>query len=323
MNDIHKVSANLKFILYADDTTITSPLCSFTHGGNDDISLIEALINLELCKISDWLAVNKLSLNVQKTKFMIFHNYQRVISANEIPNLIICETNIERVTTFNFLGITINEYINWNAHTSKIANKISHTLGVMNRLKRYLPISVMKLMYDSLILSHLQFGITCWGFECNRLFKLQKRALRIMTNSKYNAHTEPIFKDLKLLKLDGIFDIQCMKFFYKFTNNTLPKYFHYLSKYNREIYEIVTRNYNQLHLFPTRTNSAENVLRHHIPKLIDKFPRHIKDRIRTHSIHAFSSHLKPTLLILIVLFVLIHSATFVTTKTMYNYKSLS
>ena len=85
----------------------------------------------------------------------------------------------------------------------------------MNKLKRYLPIPVMKLMYDSLILSHLQFGITCWGYECNRLFKLQKRALRIMTNSKYNAHTEPLFKDLKLLKLDGIFDIQCMKFFFQ------------------------------------------------------------------------------------------------------------
>ena len=152
MNDINKVSANLKFILYADDTTITRTLCSFTHGGKDDINLVMALINLELYKISDWLAVNKLSLNVQKTKFMIFHNNQTVISVNKIPNLIICETNIERVTMFNFLGITINECINWRAHTSKIANKISRTLGVMNRLKRYLPISVMKLMYDSLIL---------------------------------------------------------------------------------------------------------------------------------------------------------------------------
>ena len=102
MNDIHKVSANLKFILYADDTTITSPLCSFTRGGNDDIGLVTALINLELRKISDWLAVNKLSLNVQKTKFMIFHNYQKVISANEIPDLIICETKIERVTHLIF-----------------------------------------------------------------------------------------------------------------------------------------------------------------------------------------------------------------------------
>ena len=75
MNDVHKVSAGLEFILYADDTTITSPLCSFTHGGNDDIGVVRvALINLELLKILDWLAVNKLSLNVQKTKFIIFHN---------------------------------------------------------------------------------------------------------------------------------------------------------------------------------------------------------------------------------------------------------
>ena len=68
-------------------------------------------------------------------------------------------TQIERVAEFNFLGLTVNEYMNWNSHTQEIANKISRTLGVMNRLKRYLPISAMKLMHDSLIISHLQFGI--------------------------------------------------------------------------------------------------------------------------------------------------------------------
>ena len=149
----------------------------------------------------------------------------------------------------------------------------------------------MKLMCDSLILSHLQFGITCWGFESNRSFKLQKRPLRIMTNSKYNAHTKRLFKKSKKMKLDGIFDIQLINLFYKFTNNTPPKYFHSLFRYNREIYEIETTTHSQLHHFPTRTHSAENVLKHHIPKLIDKCPRYIKDRIRTHSIHAFSSHI--------------------------------
>ena len=113
-----------------------------------------------------------------------------------------------------------------------------------------------------------------------------------MTNSKYNSHTEPLFKDLKLLKLDGIFDIQCMKLFYNFTNNTLPKYFHSLFRYNCDIYEMVTRNHNQLQLFHTHTHSAEHVLQHHIPKLIEKFPRYITGRIRTHGIQAFSSHLK-------------------------------
>ena len=102
--------------------------------------------------------------------------------------------------------------MNWNWYTQKTANKIPCTFRVINRLKGYLPISAMKLMYDSLILSHLQFGITNCGFEWGRISKLQKRALRIMTNSKYNAHTEPLFKQLHLLKVNGIFDVQCLKF---------------------------------------------------------------------------------------------------------------
>ena len=292
VNDIHTVSKKLNFILYADDTTLTSPLCSFTHGAENDACNVSSRINSELLKISDWLTVNKLSLNVEKTKFMIFHNYQRVIANEDIPDLKINDKHIERVSCFNFLGLTINEFMNWSTHSAKIANKISRTLGIMNRLKRYLPFSAMKLMYDSLILSHLQFGITCWGFEWNRIFKLQKRALRIMTNSKYNAHTEPLFKELEMLKVSDIFDVQCMKFWYKFVNKSLPKYFGTIFTFNNELYQIETRGQNQLHLFPTRTISARNVLRHRIPELLQKYPRAITQRAKTHSIESFVTLLK-------------------------------
>ena len=132
-NDIHTVNDTLNFILYADDTTLSSPMCSFTS----DIDIVSSnSINSELNKIADWLAVKKLSLNVQKTKFMIFHYRQRVITENDIPCLTINNILIERVTEFNILGLTVNEYMDWNWHTQKIANKISRTLGVMNKLKR-------------------------------------------------------------------------------------------------------------------------------------------------------------------------------------------
>ena len=78
MNDIHTVSDNLNFILYADDTTLSSPMCSFTRGCVGNIDIVSTLINSELNKIADWLPVNKLSLNAQKTKLMIFHYRQRV-----------------------------------------------------------------------------------------------------------------------------------------------------------------------------------------------------------------------------------------------------
>ena len=91
MNDIHTVSDNLNFILYTDDTTLSRPMFSFTRGCNGNIELISTLINSEVNKIADWLAVNKLSLNVQ-TKFMIFHYRQQVITENDIPCLMINKT---------------------------------------------------------------------------------------------------------------------------------------------------------------------------------------------------------------------------------------
>ena len=81
----------------------------------------------------------------------------------------------------------------------------------MNRLKRYFSRSAVTLMYCFLILPHLQFAITLSGFEWERMSKLQKRAIRIMTNNKYSAHTDPLFKSLKLLKIKDTSDLQCMK----------------------------------------------------------------------------------------------------------------
>ena len=77
MNDIHTVSQKFTFILYVDDTTLISSLCSFIHSSQSDMDYVSTMINMELSKISDWLAVNKLSLNTTKTKFMLFHNYQK------------------------------------------------------------------------------------------------------------------------------------------------------------------------------------------------------------------------------------------------------
>ena len=78
--------------------------------------------------------------------------------------------------------------MNWGSHSVKIANKICLTLGVMNCLKRYLPLSALKIMYDSLILSRIQFGIACWGFEWGRLAKLQKEQFVSLQTVNLNWH---------------------------------------------------------------------------------------------------------------------------------------
>lgn len=221
---------------------------------------------------------------------MVFRYSQKPLPT--VPTLIMNKKTIVNVTEFNFLGICINEFLSWNSHTYKIGSKIARILGVMNRLKRTLPHRALKLMYDSLVLSLIQFGIINWGFECNRIEKLQKRAIRILTNSAYNAHTEPLFKDLELLKIRDIFHVKCLQFWYKFVNNTLPFYFKSMFTYVNEVHQIATRQHSRLYMFPTRTYGARKTIRHYIPELINNFPETILQKVNTHCLNSFSKHIK-------------------------------
>ena len=135
--------------------------------------------------------MNKLSLNVKKTKAMLFHMPQKKII---IPTIKINGTLIEFVDNFNFLGINLNKHLNWNPHVTNVSNKLVKTVGVLNILKKTLPLNILRIIYNALILPHLNYGILAWGHLAKRLNLIQKRAVRILTASKYNSHTEPLFK---------------------------------------------------------------------------------------------------------------------------------
>ena len=97
-------------------------------------------------------------------------------------------------------------------------------------------------MCNSMILPHLTFGITVWGFHCDRLYKLQKRAVRIISRAKYNAHTEPLFKAHRLLKVSDIFRLHTLKLYYKFLHGTLPVYLFSVIQPNTVTHTYNTRN---------------------------------------------------------------------------------
>ena len=178
-----------------------------------------------------------------------------------------------------FLGFKYEQRSSIHDHDTRFANLIDSK-------------PTRTVMAQNCIRHHIVIGITNWGFEWDRISKLQKRALRIMTNSRYNAHTEPLLKQLHLLNVKDIFDVQCMKFWYKFVNKKLPNYFRDMFKYNHEVHNIRTRSHDRLHLYPTRTSGARNVLRHHLPELLNTFPKYLIDKIKTHSLYSISHHIK-------------------------------
>ena len=127
--------------------------------------------------------------NTTKTKMTIFHTPHR---EGIYPNIRINNTSVETVGEFKFLGILIDKHLKWSTHIEFIANKISKYIGVINRLKHTLPSRVLLTLYNTLILPHLNYGLVLWGHRNERILKLQKRAIRTISNSKFNGHTEPI-----------------------------------------------------------------------------------------------------------------------------------
>ena len=151
INDLPLVSTMFDMLMYADDTTLYCNVDKYSSNNS---------INIELSKISNWLSSNKLSLNVKKTKFMVFHTMQRKI---EYPKLIINNVAIEMVTQFNFLGIILSSTLKWNAHIDHISKKISKVIGVMYRLKCIYPEAILLTLYNTLILPHFTYGLLIWG----------------------------------------------------------------------------------------------------------------------------------------------------------------
>ena len=298
--------------MYADDTNLLSTICNFQCTTTPNVSPAHN-INEELQKVSDWLAVNKLSLNVDKTKFMIFHTKQK--NLNQIPEIKINDKLIERVESFKFLGVIIDQNLNWNNHVNHISNKLSRTCGLISRLNKEMPKPILKMLYNTLFSSHLNYGITAWGFHsCSRIIKLQKKAVRLISCSKYYAHTSALFKELGLLKFSDIFNLSCIKIYYKYVHNLLPAYFNNFFILNNQTPNPQTRP-NRTIWTPQKYNDTENdipvfnptmqvkytntktcrlCIRHKVTAFINEniLPPIVLNKIETHSYYGFTQYAK-------------------------------
>jgi len=287
INDLAIATKTFHPIIYADDTTLSATLNTF---GNENE--IDRNINYELKSITNWLKLNKLSLNISKTKAMIFHSPQRKRNISP-PHIFIDNTEIEFVHEFNFLGLTIDKYLKWKNHTDKVSKKISKTIGIMTRLKHFLPSNILCTIYKSLILSYLNYGLIIWGWRANNLVTIQKKAIRIIAKTKYNAHTSAIFKQFNILKLPDLCALHDLKFCYKLRNNLLPCYFSseffLLTNFT---HTYATRQLDTLRVPAVRHDFARNGMSYRYPKIYNSMDSNFKDKITTHSFFGFKTYVK-------------------------------
>ena len=227
INDIPNIAQFAKFILYADDANII-----LTANTIDEINgqLEKLIFNLK-----QWVNCNGLALNLKKTKYMIFSRARNT----ELPQpLIISGTPIERMHEAKFLGVIVDESLNWARHVKTIQSKMARYVGIMYKIKKYLPLQARIQIYRSLVQSHVNYCSLVWGFSSKSnietLFVKQKKGLRGVIpgfiNYKYKdgkipGHTKQFFSEYKILTIHSIIVLNTLIFMQKTINypSLLPK----------------------------------------------------------------------------------------------------
>ena len=198
INDLHTSSNILNFILFADDTNLF-----YSH---KNIKTLFSTMNIELIKIDEWFRANKLSLNIDKTKYTLFaKQYQSNILPLRLPSLSIANINIKREYSMKFLGVILDEHLSWKEHIRTIENKISKNLGVMYKCKYILNAQCLKLLYYSFIHSYINYCNLAWAStnitKLNKIYGIQKHASRIIMNENRSANAKPLLKGMRVLNV--------------------------------------------------------------------------------------------------------------------------
>ena len=248
-------------------------------------------MNKELEVLNDWFKANKLSLNASKTNYVLFTKDR--ISKECAHNLTIDDTVLAKKISVNFLVIHIDKKLEWQEHIEFCRKKLASGVYALNSTKRILSQVNLKMLYYSIIHPYLLYGNILWGsaykIHLNKLVILQKKAVRCITNAKYNEHTPPIFKELMIPNVLDLYMIQLGKFVYSQLNNQLPAGLINIFVPNKEIHGYHTRNCDGAHMKPVKVDIVHRSFIHQGPALWSNIPDMIK---ASRTVECFGSRLK-------------------------------
>jgi hypothetical protein len=181
-------------LLFADDTSLVAI--------SETIEELERLCNNELNKVNNWFESNGLTLHPEKTKVMVIGTREEInVNLNGI-RIKQCGSAYEE-KSINVLGIEWDCNLNWDEHIKKVIKKIGTGIYLMSRFRRLLTNKTRKLLYNSLIRSHIIYGLEIWGNSkgtmMNKLNRKHKHALRLLDPGKW--HTGPIRKKNGILTI--------------------------------------------------------------------------------------------------------------------------
>ena len=256
----------LLFLLYINDMNIAVKY-SLVHHFADDTNLLcsdknpktlRKKVNEDLKLIFDWLCANRLSLNVSKTEFIIFKPPK--LSLRERITLKLNGVTLYESTKIKYLGILMDDRLTWKHHIFELRKKLNRAIGLINKMKMLqCPTRVLLSLYYSLFHSYLNYGICVWGdadakFVC-KIKLAQKKVIRVIADADFLAHTDPLFRELKILKFEDVYLQQYASLMWDQDHNNLPQCFENYFQQVSVVHEYETRQsfHNKLTEIPFRT----------------------------------------------------------------------
>ena len=243
-------SNSQKFIT-ADDTNLLYI--------NKSIKKIIRHVNHDLKLLCHWLRANKLSLNADKSEIVIFRSKSNKITKQ--LNFRISGQKINPTTHLKYLGIYLDEYLNWEFHTNQIILKLPRANCMLSKIRHYVPQKILLSIYYSIFSSHMTYGCQVWSQEDNPLTKriqnLQNKAIKLIFFKTHDCDTSSIYKNNKVLKFSDQIQLTNILFIYDYLNKNLPDAFvnAFSLAHNRHNHQ--TRNTTKLILNLPQVNTTK------------------------------------------------------------------
>ena len=220
VNDLCKASSEISAVMFADDTNLFL--------SNKNITNLFTTMNTELKKITEWFKANKLSLNVSKTKYSLFHQLKKKKHIPvSLPFLKLNNIKITRDTSTKFLGVLLDENLSWKAEIESVELKISKSIGILYKAKGILNNFLLKQLYSGFVHSYLAYANIAWASthksKLQAFFRRQKHAIRLINSKDRLTHTKPLFKEMNILTVYEINIYQVLNFMVTCKMNTSPK----------------------------------------------------------------------------------------------------
>ena len=263
INDLPNISANCLCILFADDTTISLR--------SRVLSDLESDCNEVMRALGVWSNCNRLSINTEKTYFMLTTN-------KPVPsplNVILNNSPVEQKSESKYLGVFIDDRLSFKCHSNHVCRKISRAIGIIYRCRDFVPLSVLLSMYYAFVFPYLNYCNLIWGGTFSTHLQpvrvMQKKILRLINFQPYNSHSSPFFKKCNILKLDDLHLFKKSVYMFirgdaeftrqhnydtRFRNNLIPA-FHRLTSSQRSITYTGPTTWN---ILPDSLKNIENLV---------------------------------------------------------------